>query len=163
MEAVYFDRVVLQLFRGEGAWQDAIASVGRGLGLTPAEVVEMLAAYGSSQVWDTELLAFIRALRPRWRTGVITNDLVGARDRIKSHVNSDTFDVIVTSAEEGVAKPEPEIYDRALERLEVAAEETVFVDDLQPNVEGARAVGMHGILYTNSLDIRNQITRLIQS
>jgi hypothetical protein len=32
-----------------------------------------------------------------------------------------------------------------------------------PNVEGARAVGLHAILYTDSLDIRDQISRLLRT
>ena len=39
-------------------------------------------------------------------------------------------------------KPQPEIYRLAAERLEVAPEECLFVDDLRENCEGAEAVGM---------------------
>ena len=50
------------------------------------------------------------------------------------------FDAIVISGEVGMRKPEPEIFAHALELLGVAADETVFVDDLRVNVDrGGRA------------------------
>ena len=49
------------------------------------------------------------------------------------------------SAEVGLHKPEPEIYRLAAERLGVAPESCLFVDDLRENCEGAEAVGMTAI------------------
>ena len=132
-----------------------MASVGHQLSLNAAEVLGVWADLRNSQVWDRELLAFIHALRPQYKTGVISNIDTGGRKRWQSHVNADCFDVIVLSAEEGVEKPDPEIFLRALTRLGVAAEETIFVDDQLRIAEGAGAVGMHAILYTDSLDIRD--------
>jgi putative hydrolase of the HAD superfamily len=62
----------------------------------------------------------------------------------------DIFDVRVLSGVEGVRKPEPEIYLRAATRLGIATDECVFVDDLPSNVEGARAVGMAGVLHRDA-------------
>jgi epoxide hydrolase-like predicted phosphatase len=57
------------------------------------------------------------------------------------------FDAVVRSDEVGLRKPDPEIYLLVSDRLEVSAQDCVFVDDLPPNVEGARAVGMAGVLH----------------
>ncbi len=59
------------------------------------------------------------------------------------------FDAIVLSGEVGVMKPDPCIYQIALERLEVKAEQAAFIDDFQHNIDGAQAVGMHGIHFRN--------------
>ena len=112
--------------------------------------------------WDDELLAFIQALRPGVRTGLISNAWVGTREKVKEHIHSRTFDVILFSAEEGVAKPDAEIYRRALSRLGVAAEEVIFVDDWPPNLESARAIGIHALRFTGSLAVREEINRLMQ-
>jgi len=111
--------------------------------------------------WDTELLAFIRGLRPRYKTGVISNATPGTREWAKEYVNSDTFDVILFSGEEGVAKPDSEIYRRALSRLGVTAEETIFVDDWLPNVEAARGLGIHAVHHTGSLKVQEAINCLL--
>jgi epoxide hydrolase-like predicted phosphatase len=55
------------------------------------------------------------------------------------------FDVVVISGEVGMRKPEARIYQLAAERLGVAPEACVFVDDLAPNIRGAQAVGMVGV------------------
>ena len=57
------------------------------------------------------------------------------------------FDVTVISGEVGLRKPEPEIYELCARQLEVAPSECIFIDDLAPNVKGAAAVGMVGILH----------------
>lgn len=46
------------------------------------------------------------------------------------------------AAEFGVAKPHPAVYEAALAKLGWRAEETIFVDDVQANVDGARAAGL---------------------
>jgi putative hydrolase of the HAD superfamily len=61
------------------------------------------------------------------------------------------FDAIVESSVEGVRKPEPEIYSRALERLSaavgrsVAAADCAYLDDLGVNLKPARAMGFRTI------------------
>jgi putative hydrolase of the HAD superfamily len=57
----------------------------------------------------------------------------------------------IDSAFVGMRKPEPEIYELTLERLGgLAGSECVFVDDLEPNCETARALGMTAVLYRDS-------------
>jgi putative hydrolase of the HAD superfamily len=57
------------------------------------------------------------------------------------------FDAVVLSGREGLRKPEPEIYLLAARRLGIRPEDCVFVDDVQANVDGARAVGMTAVLH----------------
>lgn len=60
----------------------------------------------------------------------------------------DIFEVVVDSAFVGMRKPEPEIYELTLERLGgLSGSDCVFVDDLEPNCEAARALGMTAVLY----------------
>ncbi|MBB5955181.1 epoxide hydrolase-like predicted phosphatase [Saccharothrix tamanrassetensis] len=57
----------------------------------------------------------------------------------------DLFDVVVTSGEVGFAKPDRRSYLLAAERLGLAPQDCVFVDDLAVNVRGAAAAGMVGV------------------
>jgi len=54
------------------------------------------------------------------------------------------LDTVIVSAEEKMVKPEPGIYQVALERAGAVAEKTLFVDDNFANVAGAQACGLHG-------------------
>jgi putative hydrolase of the HAD superfamily len=55
------------------------------------------------------------------------------------------FDVVVISGEVGMRKPEPGIFEHALDLLGTRAAETVFVDDLRHNVDAAVSLGMVGV------------------
>jgi HAD superfamily hydrolase (TIGR01509 family) len=121
------------------------------------EVVKDVVWRGSEKRFDTELLAFIRSLRPYCKTGIISDVWEGARPTLQDHINEGTFDVIVYSCEEEVRKPNPVIYERALARLKVEAANAFFVDDRPYNVEGAQTVGMHAVQYRD----REQVIQAI--
>ena len=67
---------------------------------------------------------------------------------------------ILVSAEVGMAKPRPEIFQLAASRLGVPPEACVFVDDWDQNVDAARAVGMQAVLHRvdKGDDLRGQLT-----
>lgn len=57
-------------------------------------------------------------------------------------------------------KPDAEIYYALLEKYGLQAEESVFLDDLPANIEGAKAVGMHGIVFAGLEDALVELERL---
>jgi glucose-1-phosphatase len=58
------------------------------------------------------------------------------------------FDLVMMSNEVGLLKPDPAIFETALELLGVLPQQAIFVDDLAENVEAARALGMAGLVHT---------------
>jgi 2-haloacid dehalogenase len=72
----------------------------------------------------------------------------------------DRFEGIVVSGEEQVAKPDPEVFRRLLQRYDVAADEVVFVDDSAVNVEAARRLGMAALLFTGPEQLRVDLAAL---
>jgi len=162
-QIVFNNPVAQRATVGETTTEKVWNEVGNQLRLSSDELAVLEADFWKGGVWDTKLLDFIRSLRPRFKTGTISDAWPDAREAIKEYVNSDIFDVSVFSAEESVQKPDPEIYGRALLRLEVAPQEAIFVDDTLRNVKGARLMGMHAILFTDSLKVREETTRLLQA
>ena len=71
------------------------------------------------------------------------------------------FDPIVTSYGEGVAKPDPEIYQRLLQKLDVPAEQCLFIDDIERNLLPAQQLGMKTILFTSDLNLENAIETIV--
>jgi putative hydrolase of the HAD superfamily len=67
------------------------------------------------------------------------------------------FDVLVWSFQLGMAKPAPEIYQHALEQLGTGAEETLFLDDRQLNIDAAVKLGIVGILFTDIDRLREEL------
>ncbi len=70
------------------------------------------------------------------------------------------FRDVVVSGDEKLVKPEAAIYRLALDRFGLRAEEAVFVDDNAANVEGANAVGIHGLLFTGEPQLRADLRGL---
>jgi epoxide hydrolase-like predicted phosphatase len=104
---------------------------------------------------DEGLVDHIRSLRSCYRTGIVSNAWDDVRKMIVERWKmADAFDQIILSAEVKICKPEPRIFQIALQRLEVAPEEAVFIDDLQRNIDGARAVGMHAIRFLSAEQVR---------
>jgi putative hydrolase of the HAD superfamily len=101
---------------------------------------------------NTELAAYFAGLRPAYRTGIISNSFVGAREREQERYGfGQLTDVIVYSHEAGISKPDPRIYQLACDRLGVLPEEMIFLDDVDAYVAAARDVGAHGILFTGTV------------
>ncbi|TVU88654.1 HAD family hydrolase [Vreelandella titanicae] len=60
------------------------------------------------------------------------------------------FDGATVSAEVGMLKPDPNIYQSLLKHHNLVAAETVFIDDMLYNVQGAESVGISGVQFVNS-------------
>lgn len=128
----------------EAHWE----AVAQALGVSRAEADMVTAEFFSGDRVNTALLDLLRSLRPQRKVGLISNAWSGLRALITREKYADIFDDMIISAEVGVVKPDPRIYRLALENLRVQPEESVFVDDVLVNVEGARSVGMSAIQFT---------------
>ena len=70
------------------------------------------------------------------------------------------FDGYVISSQEKLMKPHQEIYQCLLERYHLKAEETLFLDDVQANIDGAKKVGINGIIFTHIDEVRQKASQL---
>ena len=68
------------------------------------------------------------------------------------------FDGAVVSAFEGVAKPDPAIFELLLDRFDLARSETLFVDDSPANVRAARSAGMQAVEFDSPARLRETLT-----
>ncbi|WP_158044394.1 HAD family hydrolase [Skermanella pratensis] len=90
----------------------------------------------------------------------ITNFSVDKLDRARRRFDVlDAFDGIVVSGEVRLLKPDPAIYRRLLDDHGLSAGDTLFIDDVEKNVEGARSVGMHAVRFTDAATLRRDLTR----
>jgi epoxide hydrolase-like predicted phosphatase len=122
-------------------WQN----VARSLNQPDSEVERLRTEFFAGDRIDLELVDLIRSLRPAIKVGLISNAWSELRAYIEEQNFADAFDDMVISAEVGFAKPDPRIYQAALQNLQVLPAESVFLDDMLKNVEAARKIGMHAI------------------
>ena len=62
------------------------------------------------------------------------------------------FDKMVFSAVCGMVKPDRAIFQHLCETCEIVPEETIFIDDSQKNIDGAKAYGIHGYLFDGNVE-----------
>ncbi|MBS2961468.1 HAD family phosphatase [Actinocrinis puniceicyclus] len=111
---------------------------------------------------NTELIEYARALRTRYRTGILSNSFVGAREREQAAYGfEDLVDELVYSHEVGLSKPDPRVYELVCSRLSVLPAESVLLDDSQVCVDGAREAGLRAVLYRDNDSARAQIDALL--
>jgi epoxide hydrolase-like predicted phosphatase len=111
---------------------------------------------------NTELIEYARRLRPRCRTGIVSNSFVGAREREQAAYGfEDLVEEIVYSHEAGFSKPDPRIYALICTRLDVPPGEMVFLDDTEACVAGARDAGIHAVRYQDNAQAIAAIEELL--
>lgn len=100
------------------------------------------------------MLEVLQRCKAAYRIGCITNNVRSGQGPGMARTSERAgqvaeimalFDLVVESSVEGIRKPNPRIYEIACERLGVAPEDTVFLDDLGINLKPARAMGMRTI------------------
>lgn len=97
---------------------------------------------------DEAMLGLLRAARAAGlRTALLSNSWGGGYPMARLR---ELCEVIVISGEVGLRKPDAAIYEHSAELLGLPAGRCVFVDDAEPNVLGARAVGMHAVWHTDA-------------
>lgn len=85
-------------------------------------------------------------LSKEYRIGIIANQSFGTKSRLEEWGISEYIDVVAASAEEGVSKPNPEIFSRALSRAECNPENAVMIGDrLDNDIVPAKKIGMKTI------------------
>lgn len=104
----------------------------------------------------SERLELIKKLRSNYQIGALSNTNLIHIHEVNSILLRDhglknfdpVFDWVFFSHEMGLAKPQPEIYEKMLTDLGTSAERVVFFDDLAVNVEGAKALGIQAVHVT---------------
>lgn len=109
----------------------------------------MVAAVQAAMHPDEAMLAALARLRAHGvPVALVTNSL--GDDCYRGFDLSELADVVVISSEVGVRKPSRRIYEIACERLGVAPEECVLIDDLLHNLSGAARIGIRGLHHVDS-------------
>jgi putative hydrolase of the HAD superfamily len=153
------------------AWQDALVGhltmkafwyrIGPSLGLTPRAAVDAFRRrYYSDEAINPEVLALIRRLNGRYRLAVLSNHPPGLEQWLVDWGIRRYFEVVYCSGDEGCAKPDPAAYQTTLDRLDAKPTEAIFVDDTAGHVNAARALGIHGIVFSDTPRLARELEKL---
>ncbi|MFJ2667511.1 HAD family hydrolase [Nocardia fluminea] len=108
---------------------------------------------------DSAMFELVEDLRATGlKVGLLSNSWANTYPRARI---DELFDPVVISGEVGLRKPHAAIYELALGSLVVPADRVLFIDDAEPNVLGARAVGLQALLHVDHLSTRAALTELV--
>lgn len=141
----------MKLMRGEITTEDFLQEFGRlcsEIVKTSVPVDSFFSLLTSDQVAKqfpvmTEAITQIRA--KGLRTAVLSNNFYLPNGKSFLPLDRKQFDVVVESCLEGICKPDPRIYKLCLERLGLQPSESIFLDDLGPNLKAAASLGIRTI------------------
>jgi epoxide hydrolase-like predicted phosphatase len=130
------------------AARDGILALGEEHGLV-VDIWQVFLAMSENQGGlRSDLVDHVRHLRAAGlKTGIVTNNVVEFREHWRAMLPvEELFDVVVDSSEVGVRKPGAAIFEVALDRLGLPAEDVLFLDDYPGNVAAAGRLGMTALL-----------------
>jgi putative hydrolase of the HAD superfamily len=154
-------RAALVAFEEGSLDDDAFASLlARRFGLDPARAEGLIDRMMAGATVEPAMVELVRqARRAGIRTGLVSNSW-GA-DRYPLALLAELFDGLTISGHEGIRKPAPAIYALGAQRIGVAPDACVFVDDLTFNLEPARELGMATVHHTDPAATRAQLRELL--
>ena len=155
-------------------WQDTLLgrktveefwhAIGPDLGLnTSAHVEAFHRRYHADEAVNEEVLKLIRRLHGPYKLAVLSNSPPGLTRWLDDWGMLDLFDVVFSSGDEGIAKPDPQAFLLTLRRLGIRAEEAVFVDDTLEHVAAARALGLRGIAFSTAERLEEELGALLEA
>ena len=134
---------------------------GKALGLPDDRIEGLVQRLWADLGPDEEMIEAVAAFRERGvRTGLISNSW-GTALKYEEDLMARLFDGLVISHLEGMRKPAPRIYALGAERIGLAPEDCVFVDDLPGNLTPAAAIGMATIKHTDAGETIPQLEELL--
>jgi putative hydrolase of the HAD superfamily len=149
-EALFRGPLWRRLNLGELTQEEAMLAYQAEFGLSEEQANDLFFHVMDHQelIDGTEAIAH-RLKQAGYRVFALTDNVHEIVAHLKSrHQFWTLFEGAVVSAEVGLMKPDPAIFRHATETFGLAAAETVFLDDIQANVDGARSIGMEARLFT---------------
>jgi putative hydrolase of the HAD superfamily len=135
---------------------------GLGLDVNPRDLMKLVETSYSRK---NEVIEFLQELKNKYEVALLTNfgDYFDECDKDWQIAKLFDEDKVFVSCRIGKSKPNRDIYEYVLEKLEREASETVFIDDNALNVEGAKAIGINAIRFVTLEQTKNELQSIIEA
>ena len=156
---IFGDTTQFKVQLGQVSRDEHLEYVQEQLGLTTrTDLDQVLTEFFSGDRLDTDLVDYIRRLKTKYTTAVLSNYSEILREKITNTWQiGDAFDHLIISAEVGHKKPDAKIYQIAMEKASCSPGEAVFIDDFIENISAAEDFGIHGIHFQNVDQVLDQL------
>lgn len=103
----------------------------------------------------------VRLLKNHYKLGILSNHAKEWSQYMKQKFDLfKSFDQIIFSCDVGFRKPDPKIYEIAVEKLKCDAEECIFIDDKKRNTDAAEKLGIKGIVFEEPAKFVEDLSKL---
>ncbi len=148
---------------GELSVDDHWREVALALKVNPDEVNQIRDQFFAGDQLDQELVIYLRQMGKTYKIGLLSNAWGDLRSSLNHSLHIlNIFDDVVISSEIGIMKPDQRIFLLAAEKLQVANNQVIFVDDTPENVDAARSLGMFGIQFQTTKQTLADISKIIE-
>ncbi len=140
------------------------ASIVERFDLSKDEGIKLQEDFWRGDLVDHHFVSFIDRIRQSYKSGLISNAWLSLRTLIEVEWKIDyLFDDVLISAELGVTKPDPAIYERSLANLDVTPENAIFIDDFMVNIHAAQSLGMKTVWFQSTSQTIEAVESLLKT
>jgi putative hydrolase of the HAD superfamily len=145
---------------GQTYWQTVARDTG--VSFTVKQIGQLLEQ--DAIMWmnlNPAMIAWIPRIKAAgFRLGILSNMGFGVLDYMRPRFAwLAQFDYLTFSCDLGIVKPDPAIYLHTVKKLGVAPDQALFIDNLEKNITGAEAVGLHAALFQNVEQLQEDLSR----
>lgn len=148
--------------RGETSLDDFWAIVLKELGVPDklSDVLNYIKNKPGGKISAGVVDIIIRLKNSGLKLGLVSNETLAGGEKIRQTEVSKYFDVILISAEVGLMKPQKEIFELLINKLQINADELIFVDDAEKSLADAREIGFTPLLYSTPESLTDKLSDL---
>lgn len=123
---------------------------------------DVMEVVDAPRLLNNQIMELIYDLKKKgYKLGILSNDTKEGAVVIREDEGLDSlFDLILVSAETGLAKPTPEAFLDFVKKLEITPQELVYIDDAKANIAGAEALGIKAIYCEDVSRVRSQLEEI---
>jgi len=141
--------------------EEGIAKMAKNLGIGEKKLKDLwIRCFKERFILDKPILNIIEKLNKNYKTAVLSDQWIIPYKILITKKLKQMFEVSVYSHEAKVRKPDLKIYNITLEKLDLHADECVFIDDKDYNLKPAKELGMHTILFKDNKQLLKELKKL---
>ncbi len=157
-----FDSYMISFMKGEISEAEYWDNLKKHYGFTIHDTIsDEFKQWRGLEINERVLALATAAKSSGFQTALLTNVIEPTYNVLDAAHCYDHFDIIIASCKVGLVKPQPEIYQLALDTMKTSAAQSVFIDDKQKNLDPAIAMGFRTVLAQNPDQIIRDVEKLL--
>jgi HAD superfamily hydrolase (TIGR01509 family) len=150
---------VPELNKGHMSVEDAFRKFFQ-VSINDRQMKELLNLWTSNWIPDLPMIELVKKLKKNYHCAILSNSDPANVENCKARGYFDDFQTLILSHELGVIKPDPKIYEIALERVHAKGENCLFIDDQEVCLAGARPFGIRTIKFRSVEELKKEFALL---